>query len=81
MILHLSSSSLPPSPLITYAMPLQGHCLCQNVKIEVDDAALPLSFAACYCNNCSTTAGSPFSMVSIVDEDKVKVHGSPKTCE
>jgi hypothetical protein len=62
-------------------MPLQGKCLCGKIKVAVDDASLPLKFMACYCLNCHTTAGSPFSMVAPVELEKLKVEGEPKSCE
>ncbi|PWN91850.1 hypothetical protein FA10DRAFT_278560 [Acaromyces ingoldii] len=59
-------------------MPLQGKCLCEKIAVTVADESLPLQFASCYCKNCSTTAGSPFSMVAYVDKAHLKIEGQPK---
>ena len=49
--------------------------------MTVDDALLPLTFVACHCLNCHTTAGSPFSMVAVAELDKISIQGEPKGCE
>ncbi|ETS63190.1 glutathione-dependent formaldehyde-activating gfa [Moesziomyces aphidis] len=59
-------------------MPLKGSCLCGKVQVSVKDDALPLKPVVCRCTNCQQTAGSPYSLVTIVPEDKVEITGETK---
>ncbi|SPO23511.1 related to DUF636 domain protein [Ustilago trichophora] len=59
-------------------MPLNGSCLCGNVKITVKDGGLPLKPIVCRCTNCQQTAGAPFSLVAILPEDQIEIHGETK---
>ncbi|SYW77888.1 uncharacterized protein UBRO2_02080 [Ustilago bromivora] len=38
--------------------PLNGSCLCGNIKITVKDGGLPLKPVVCRCTNCQQTAGA-----------------------
>lgn len=59
-------------------MPLHGQCLCGTVKITVSDSGLPLKPIVCRCQNCQATAGSLFSLVSILPKEHVEITGETK---
>ncbi|KAJ1027056.1 hypothetical protein NDA18_003073 [Ustilago nuda] len=58
--------------------PLNGSCLCGNIKITVKDGGLPLKPVICRCTNCQQTAGAPYSLVAILPEEHVEITGEPK---
>ncbi|PWY98568.1 hypothetical protein BCV70DRAFT_201889 [Testicularia cyperi] len=59
-------------------MPLEGSCLCGSVQVSVSDSALPLTTAICRCTNCQQTAGSMYSLVSIVEQSQLTITGETK---
>lgn len=58
-----------------------GQCLCGDVKVTVKEGSLPLQSVACHCLNCRTTAGSAFSLVSMIDLNDLEIEGTPKKYE
>ena len=55
-----------------------GQCLCGKIKVTVKDGSLPLQTSACHCYSCRTTAGSAYSLVSMINLDDLEVNGKPK---
>jgi hypothetical protein len=58
--------------------PMTGGCLCGAVRYEISGE--PVMQAICHCSHCQRQAGSAFSTIVGVPEDKVTITaGSPKS--
>ncbi|PWN34575.1 uncharacterized protein FA14DRAFT_132227 [Meira miltonrushii] len=55
----------------------KGQCLCGKIKVTVKDGSLPLQTMVCHCYSCRTTAGSAYSMVSMINLDDLEISGTP----
>jgi len=54
-------------------MPLDGHCACERVRIQL--ASEPLFVHCCHCTYCQRESGSAFVLNALIERDRVTVEG------
>ncbi|KZS96682.1 hypothetical protein SISNIDRAFT_282782 [Sistotremastrum niveocremeum HHB9708] len=57
-------------------MPIEGTCLCEQIRVTLDVEKLPDSFS-CFCVNCKKAGSGTMSIVVPTPRERVKVEGKP----
>ncbi|MCJ1473191.1 hypothetical protein MMC13_001842 [Lambiella insularis] len=59
-------------------MVLTGHCLCKAVTYSID-MDKPLLVGYDHCDDCQRQSGSTYSLVAVVEKDKLTLKGPTKS--